>query len=56
MTAQPGINIRLVGQGLRALEILVQAGGPVVSVEVNEGPHSVHPLSLSMSENKDKSD
>ena len=49
MTSQPGVNIRLVGLGLLGLEVLLHAGGPVVGVEVDEGPDSVHPLGLSVS-------
>ena len=46
MTAEPGINIRLISLRLLALEILEHARRPVVGVEVNEGPDSVHPLGL----------
>ena len=49
MTPEPGVNIRLVGLSLLALEILEHAGGPVVGVEVDEGADSVHPLGLSVS-------
>ena len=52
VAAKSGVEIRFAGLSLLGLEVLVQAGGPVVRVEVNEGPDSVHPLDLSMSGKK----
>ena len=47
MTAKSGVSIRLVSLRLGALEVLEHARRPVVSVEINEGSDSVHPLQLS---------
>ena len=52
MTAEPRVTVRLQSLRLLGLEILEHAGGPVVGVEVNEGPDSVHPLGLRMREKR----
>lgn len=46
VTADSGLRVRLVSEAVLALEILEHTGSPVVSIEVNEGADSIHPLKL----------